>query len=607
MEILTLIILILGIFKLVKMNDELTSMGRKLDSLKYSLNNMPNGVQKEAQEIKLAPKPELKPLKLEIIKEKKFKIKTEPSVFEKLQKRFGNKSLEDFLIGNLLLNVSIVAFVLGVGFFLKYSIDQNWIPIWGRILIGITIAIAMLFGGIKTFQNSHKLFSEGLFGGGIAILYLSIFAGFALDGFAFLSLGVAFGAMIAITLLSGLIAVRYNSMTTAVFGLIGGFVTPFLINSGSNNIEGLMIYILILNLGVLYIAISKKWSLLNWLAFGFTALIEIGTVLQSSELFYFLLAMYFVLFIIYSIVPFINELREKNLTLTPPLVILFGANLLLFLGVSAKLFLSYGIEFKYFSIITTFIASYLLLYVYYLKQKGEFAQNLLFTILAQALGLLLLTPAILFEGEILSAVWAIESVILLWIAQKTGQKSFLWFGLIGLTLSFFRYLGINITDIYYLQNEQTYFQDLIKQTITAILVIGAFFISFKLKLNDSLQIETKKYYAKELMIGGGVFLLFAFLNAEVANWAKLFFPKAQQISVTLLWVLFGIIMFVISLRQNIVQGKNIAMVLISVAILKAFFIDLADADALYRIILFMVVGVLLFVLAYYYKGISNNR
>jgi len=396
-------------------------------------------------------------------------------------------------------------------------------------------------------------------------------------------------------------------MTTAVFGLIGGFVTPFLINSGSNNIEGLMIYILILNLGILYIAISKKWSALNWLAFTFTTLIEFGTVLQSSELFYFLLTIYFVLFMIYSIVPFINELREKNLTLNPPLVILFGANLLLFLGVSAKLFLSYDIEFKYFSIITICIASYLLLYAYYLKLQGKFAQNLLFTILAQALALLLLTPAILLKGEILSAVWAIESVVLLLIAQKTGQKSFLWFGLLGLTLSFLRYLGINIVDIYYLQNEQTYFQDLIKQTITAILVIGAFLISFRLKFNDSLQIETKKYYAKELMIGGGVFLFFAFLNAEIANWAKLFFPKAQQISVTLLWVLFGIIMFVVSLRQNIVPGKNIAMALISVAILKAFFIDLADADALYRIILFMVVGVLLFILAYYYKGISNNR
>jgi len=48
-------------------------------------------------------------------------------------------------------------------------------------------------------------------------------------------------------------------------------------------------------------------------------------------------------------------------------------------------------------------------------------------------------------------------------------------------------------------------------------------------------------------------------------------------------------------------GKQVSIGLIMIAVLKAFFHDLAGADALYRIILFIAVGVLLFVLAYYYK------
>lgn len=601
-----IVIFIIGVMKLRSLNDKLISVSRKLDSLQYTLDDFLHNGQRDTppQPIKTLPEP----LKLEVVpltKKPEDSLETKYDFIEEFKNRFKIKSLEDFFIGNLLLNVSVIAFVLGVGFFLKYSIDQNWIPIWGRILIGIAIAIAMLYGGIRIVKNSHKLFSEGLFGGGIAILYLSIFAGFSLEEFAFLSFPVAFGFMIIITMLSGLISTRFNSITTAVFGIIGGFATPFLINSGSENIQALMTYILILNLGVLYISISKKWSLLNWLAFILTILIALGAVYKSTEIFYFLAVIFFILFIIYSIVPFINEIRAKDISLNPKLVMLFGINVLAYLAILAQLFIVYDIDFIYFSIITILIAIYLLAYAYYLKRRGVFAQNLFFVILAQAIGLLLLTPAILFKGDTLSAVWAIESAVLLFIAQKSAQKSFLFFGFLGLALSFFRYLGVNITDAYYFFSVEYYFQDLLRQTIIALLVIGAFFISFKFHYNNSLQKITDKYRSKELIMGAGVFLLFCFLNVEVINTAKVFFPKAQQIAITLLWILFGISMFVISLLQNIQMGKKVAMGLIFIAVLKAFFIDLIDADAIYRIILFIVVGVLLFVLAYYYKKMAK--
>jgi len=162
-------------------------------------------------------------------------------------------------------------------------------------------------------------------------------------------------------------------------------------------------------------------------------------------------------------------------------------------------------------------------------------------------------------------------------------------------------------DAYNLVNEQTYFQDLTKQILTAIIIIGVFFISYRLKFCISLEKIIDQYQIRELIMGGGIFLLFTFLNIEVINWAKVFFPQAQHVSTTILWILFGIAIFVISLNQNITQGKKLGMGLIIIAILKAFFIDLADADALYRIILFIVVGILLFVLAYYYKKRENTE
>jgi len=98
------------------------------------------------------------------------------------------------------------------------------------------VGIALLIGGIKMIDNKHKLFSEGLFGGGIAVLYLSIFAAFALKGFQFIDSNLAFVAMILITILAGIISIRFDAKSTAIFGLIGGFLTPFLLSTGSGNI-----------------------------------------------------------------------------------------------------------------------------------------------------------------------------------------------------------------------------------------------------------------------------------------------------------------------------------------------------------------------------------
>ncbi len=602
-EIVLAIVVVLAYMKLNEMNDRLIFMGKKIGNLQYSLNDMQFGsnVPKPKTDEKQETPPSTQPKPLRInnpikrmdLPKREKKTQTE-GLSQKVQKQFGSKSMEDFLVGNLLLNISIVAFVLGVGFFLKYSIDQNWIPIWGRIFIGIAIAIGMIIGAINIREKHPKLFSEVLFGGAIAILYISIYAGFALEGFKFLSFQISFISMIAITILAGVISLRFDSLPTAVFGLVGGFATPFLINSGAENIEALMIYILILNLGVFYISFSKRWSLLNILAFMLTYIIEFSTVKFSPEHFSFLLLIYSVIFAIYSIVPFIHEIRKKDVKLETELTVLFGANIVLYLLATAKLFLDYGYEFKYFSIITTLTAMYLFLYAYRLKQEGKFTNNLYSLITAKAIGLLVLTPAILLDGRALSAVWAVEATILLFISQKSDNKSHLYFGMIGFGLAFFKFIS-DMVEVYRIGELD------MKQFVIASVVIGAFLYAYRFKWEDKLQKIADEFNLRLMLVTGAVIMLFVFLNVIVINWTKLYAPDAQHISTTLLWIVFGIAMFIISLKKGMEEGKQVAIGLILLAIVKAFFFDLAGADAIYRIVLFMVVGILLFVLAFYYK------
>ncbi len=606
-EIIFAIFIVLAYMKLHEMSDKLTLLGKKIESLQHSLNSLqfkedsPKPKTDKKQQIsQTASDTKSKPLKIDtpsIQKDDLSKITKKnknEGLLQKIQKRFGSKSIEDFLVGNLLLNISIIAFVLGVGFFLKYSIDKNWIPIWGRIFIGIAIAFGMIIAAINIREKYQKLFSEVLFGGAIAILYLSIYAGFALEGFKFLSFQISFISMVAITILAGTISLRYDSLPTAIFGLVGGFATPFLINNGATNIEALMIYTLILNLGVFYISFSKEWSLLNILAFIPTYIIELTTTQFSNRYFSFLLLIYSVIFVIYSIVPFIKEIRTKEVKLKTKLTLLFGANIVFYLLVTAKLFLDYGYEFKYFSIITTLTALYLFLYAYLLKREGKFTNNLYSLITAKAIGLLILTPAIMLEGRALSSVWAVEAAILLFISQKSNNKSHIYFGMIGFGLAFLRFIS-DMVDIYYTGELD------IKQFVIASIVIGAFFYAYRFRWENRLQEIAQKFNLHLMPIIGAVIMLFVFLNVNVINWTKLYAPNAQHTATTILWVLFGIAMFVVSLKKASQRGKQVAIGLILLAIVKAFFIDLSGADAIYRIVLFIVVGILLFVLAFYYK------
>ena len=666
-----------------------------------------------------------------VMPRKNYKPKeAEPQIsfLDGISERFGGVSIEELLFGNIILKIAIVAFILGIGLFLKYSIDKDWIPIWGRVLIGIWVGMAMLIGGIKMIGNRHKLFSEALFGGGIAVLYLSVFSAFALEGFKFIDANFAYIAMVAITILAGIISIRFDAKSTAIFGLIGGFATPFLLSTGSGNYVGLLSYMLMLNLGVLYISLYKNWSLLAWLAFGITALTQLATVEQTINDFIPLLGLYTLFFIIYSIVPFISDIKESRERLEKVSVFLFWANFIVAILSFLLLFQHYNIELLYYAGVTVVLAGYLLGYASLLKARNSLLKNLFYIVLAQSIALLLVTPAFIFSGASLTIVWAVESLMLLWIATKSREETYGLFGLFGFGVTTVRYLIFDVFGelSYNLYSNNLSTLDYINHlALTSLFVIGSLFAGYKLLKHTSLEL---KYISKELvhfslfmlsffgaysiltfiismlfdiyglnlfsigsmaiialfaslfnqsdyskvsnfvyylfvgllllgfmnnilhinsqntmislvnflvfmvvvgfiytlafkessakvldynisdlMLASGIGLLFLFLNIEIYHIVKLYDATATKFAITLLWVIFGISLFVYGIFKDIKKAKIVGTILIFIAILKAFFVDLANLDSIYRIVLFLILGAILFGLSYFYQSKQNDK
>ena len=520
-------------------------------------------------------------------------------------------SLEEWLFANILVKVSVIAFILGVGLFLKYSIDKNWIPIWGRSVIGVIFGLAMIVGGRRFIDNTNKLFSQGLFGGGIAILYLSIYAGFAFDEFKFLSFNYTFVFMVMITILAGFISVKFDAKSTAILGLIGGFMTPFFINRGIDDTVGLLTYMLVLNIGVLYISLFKKWSILAWMAFVITALTQLISTTENDNSFVIMTLLYSIFFIIYSIVPFINNIREDKKSISMPFLYLFSLNSLVALGSFYLILEEYDMDDKLFAIVTLSIASYLLIYAGILARKKVLLTNLYYIVLAQAIALILYSPAIVFSDMALTVVWSVESFMLIWIADKSDEKMYAKFAIVGFILTMGSYIFIDLGENIQLSSYYTMFanRDVILLqlkilSITSFFVISALFGASLIFYRSKLEIPSE---TKSIIFSFLIIVLFIYLNITTYELVYLAYPDASKFSITILWLIFGISMFVIGVLKDLAISKFVATVVILLAILKAFVSDLARFDALYKIVLFMILGVLLFGVSYFYQMKSEKK
>src|SRR4030095_5968734 len=93
-----------------------------------------------------------------------------------------------------------------------------------------------------------------------------------------ISCTVAFGLLGLVTLIAVLLSIRRDSLFIAVLGLLGGFATPILLSTGETRPIPLFAYLLLLNVGLAWVAYRNGWILLSALTLVFTTLYQWGWV-----------------------------------------------------------------------------------------------------------------------------------------------------------------------------------------------------------------------------------------------------------------------------------------------------------------------------------------
>ncbi len=174
-----------------------------------------------------------------------------------------------------------LALFLGVVFLVKYSFENNLITPFSRVVMGGAFAIGLIALGWRLARGHYRVTAQSLCATGIVILYADLFAAHSFYGL--ISLTTAFFAMSAVTLFSFFLAVNLGAQVIVILGLLGGFLTPVLLPSGSDNAPALFLYIALLDLGVAAVALRQRWHYLLFLAAIGTALTQLGWAFEYFE------------------------------------------------------------------------------------------------------------------------------------------------------------------------------------------------------------------------------------------------------------------------------------------------------------------------------------
>jgi len=329
-------------------------------------------------------------------------------------------SVEYAVATTWLLRVGILFVVLGMGFFLKYSVERNLIGPVGRVSISILTGVAMLFAGIRMLGRQYHLFGQGLIGGGLAVLYFSFFAASTL--YHLLTPVPAFAMMAVVTLGAGIIAVRFESVLIAIMGIVGGYLTPVLLSTGQANFVGLFSYELLLGLGILGIALYRDWILLNWLGFAgayalfFAAMDRFYRVTEFWTVFPFLIAF----FVLYSAVIYIFNLRNRRKsTLIELLGLMLNAGV--FFATSYHL-VNEAYGRRWVAAVTIALATFYMLQVLVFLHRRIADRALLLSLTALSGFFVTVTMPLLVSAEWLTVSWAVQAFFVLWVGRKLNSR-----------------------------------------------------------------------------------------------------------------------------------------------------------------------------------------
>ncbi|HKP86115.1 MAG TPA: DUF2339 domain-containing protein [Blastocatellia bacterium] len=508
--------------------------------------------------------------------------------------------LEARIGGSWFNRIGIIAVALGVGFFLKYAFDNQWIGAWGRVMIGVAIGLGFLIAG-ERLRPRYRNYAFGLTGGGILILYLSIYAAYRFFSPPLIDPLPAFICMAIVTAAASLLSARYNALPIAVLGLIGGFLTPVLLSTGQDNEAGLFGYIALLDLGVLALAYSKQWRSLNYMAFTATVLMVLAWHVEYYAQEKLWVTMFFLtlFFVIFALLAVLYNVVNRRPTLWADLALVF-LNALLYFGAS-YLWLEVKYE-AYLGVFAVIVSTFYLALGYFAFKRDREDRLLLYTFWGLAILFAVLAVPIQFNQHWVTMSWAIEGAILTWIGLRVEDKTSRYASLIVFLIAVSHWLLVDIQDFAYHANE-TFLPLLNSRALSCAVLVAALAAaaSFYKRYGSNIDDQERSMFSVIYTLGANALAVTLlsmdandyFEQARARAYEQAGRPdnfnaserfgrlvSAQNLTLSALWMIYGGTALTVGIKRNLKAIRVGALLLLAGAGVKLLVNDLIfDYDA----------------------------
>ena len=499
--------------------------------------------------------------------------------------------------------------LIGVSYFLKFAFDSNWIGPAGRIAIGLIAGIAVVLWSERFRSRGYRIFSYSLKAVGIGVLYLSLWASFQV--YHLMPSGVVFVCMLAVTAATCAMALSQDAEILAMFAITGGFSTPLLLSTGENREIALFSYVVLLDLGILALVTFKPWRRLLLMGFVGTLLFYIGwnsefySRNQIAPTLFF--ATFF--FLIFAVAPLLMLRQERGAGIMPLILAFVNAGTY-FLQAYAMIMEISHVEMAWFSLaLATVYLALNRLRPNSSDAAGE--HNLHLMHLALAVGLVTVAIPIRLESHWITIGWFVEAAALLWVGERIKSDLLNVFALAALVLGVGRLIvfpDFNTVHLIFNMRMATYGiaiavlglvaygaskrDDDTVRTIGSLAVVAANALAL-----IALSKEVADYYAQQMTA----------VHPQPGVWRPEDWSRARSVTIargftySTLWMAYGAMLMVVGFWRTSAFVRWQALLLIAATIVKVFIYDTSQLDRIYRILSFVVLGVLLLAISFAYQ------
>ncbi len=492
--------------------------------------------------------------------------------------------------------IGIFIFLVGVALFLKHTFENRWFNEVVKVIIGIVSGALFTFAGSRIIAR-YRQFSLGLFGIGTVIFYLSFYT--ANNFYHIIPYITALIMMTLVTCLCVVLTLAHDSIFLAFIALIGGFLTPFILQ---NPVEiphltaffGLASYLFLLNAGFIAVNILKPWRILSVCAAFFTYLILYLWVQEFYTAQFFAAAIscisvFFLVYLVFILSRFSVAFSSKSLD-----IVLIVANTAAYSGFVFYLVNSISPDFKGMAAIAIALIHTLAAFIY--GKTSHRDENVTLLLLGTALVFLTIVFPLYLKNTYITIAWVCEGLLIFWLGLRIPSEFMRIFGYMIFLLTICRFLAFD-TELQWVR----YTTFLNERFLTGICVVVCLFLSSALSLKRMNVLKEQEKRFPALLAGIAHVFMFIILTIEIQDACRGSTSRfVEQIFLSISWALYGGMLLAAGMIFRVKMVRYFALAYLALAVLKVIFFDLFSTGKIYRAVISIVVGAILILVGFVY-------